>query len=92
MHKSEQPWFYGNYIINLQYNERINEVFDQYRIKLTGSLECKNEPGIFDFIYREQPDFCSEILYILYQQGYEDGRLAERGRQRKRKSKKVGRL
>jgi hypothetical protein len=58
---------------DLRHTDRINEILDTYRIKLTGSLECKNENRIYDFIYREQPGFISEILMIMYQIGYEDG-------------------
>lgn len=60
--------------LDLRHNERVNEIFDAYRIKLTGSLECRKENRIYDFIYRENPRFTSEILMIMYQVGYEDGR------------------
>ena len=57
---------------DLRHNDRINEIFDAYRIKLTGSLECRNENRIYDFIYKGRPGFVSEILIIMYQMGYED--------------------
>lgn len=60
--------------LDLRHNDRVNEIFDAYRIKLTGSLECRKENRIYDFIYRENPRFTSEILMIMYQVGYEDGR------------------
>lgn len=66
--------------LDLRHNERVGEIFDAYRLKLTGSLDCRNDHGIFDFIYREQPLFQSEILLILYQIGYEDA-LKEAARQ-----------
>lgn len=60
--------------LDLRHNNRINEIFDAYRINLTGSLECRNNSSIYDFIYKERPGFLSEILMIMYQMGYEDGR------------------
>lgn len=80
-------WINQNYKINLQHNDRVNEIFDQYRIKLTGSLECRNEQDIYGFIYREQPGYSSEILYIMYRQGYEDGLKAARIKEKLRKAK-----
>lgn len=59
--------------IDLMHNDRVNEIFDAYRIKLTGSLECRNEGDIYAFIYRELPMSLGEILLIMYQIGYEDG-------------------
>lgn len=59
--------------VDSRYIDRINEILDAYRIKLTGSLECRKEGKVYDFIYREQPNFCGEILMIMYQIGYEDG-------------------
>lgn len=64
--------------LDLRHANRINEILDAYRIKLTGSLECRKENRIYDFIYREQPSFTSEILMIMYQIGYEDGKKAAR--------------
>lgn len=62
-----------NFKLDLRYNERVNEIFDAYRIKLTGSLDCRNDADIYGFIYKYQPRFLSEILMIMYQIGYEDG-------------------
>ena len=63
---------------SFRHSNRINEILDAYRIKLTGSLECRKENRIYDFIYREQPRFISEILMIMYQMGYEDALKCQR--------------
>lgn len=59
--------------LDLRHNDRVNEILDAYRIKLTGSLDCRNDADLYGFIYKHQPYFLTEILMIMYQIGYEDG-------------------
>ncbi len=53
--------------------DRVTQIFDDYRLKLTGSLESQRDWRMYDFIYRAQPNFQTEILCELYQQGVRDG-------------------
>ncbi|MEN6460808.1 MAG: hypothetical protein ABFC94_05480 [Syntrophomonas sp.] len=72
-HESKSKVPHRHITILLRNYDRITKLFDDYRLKLTGSLECRKDTGIFDFIYRTQPNFQSEILIELYQQGVIDG-------------------
>ncbi|HHY08273.1 MAG TPA: hypothetical protein GX530_07080 [Corynebacteriales bacterium] len=58
----------------IAFYSRTTELLDKYRMMLTGNLDSRNDPRMYDFIYKHQPNFQSEILDFIYLSGYIDGR------------------
>lgn len=55
-------------------SNRVTELLNEYRLKVTGSLECQNDKLIYDFIYKYKVNYQAEILDFVYQKAYEDGK------------------
>jgi hypothetical protein len=62
------------FILWIFFYDRVTELLDEYRLKLTGSLESKKESRVFGFIYKDQSGYQTEILDFVYKKAYEDGR------------------
>jgi hypothetical protein len=58
----------------INFYSRTTKLLDKYRMMLTGNLDSRNDPGMYDFIYKHQPNFQSEILDFIYLSAYIDGR------------------
>jgi len=65
------------------YYNRVSELFDEYRLKVTGSLESRKDGDIFEFLNVYRPGYKSEVLDFMYRKGYEDGLKA--GKQAKKR-------
>jgi hypothetical protein len=53
--------------------DRVSQLFDEYRKKVTGSLDNKRDERLFDFVYKYRSTYQTEILDYFYRKGFEDG-------------------
>lgn len=68
-----------------QHNQKIGEIFGNYNKQLAGSDLVGG--NIFENILKYRPSFQSEILYIMFNAGYEEGIKKEKEKLKKREEK-----
>lgn len=68
-----------------QHNQKIGEIFRNYNKQLAGSDPAGG--NIFENILKYRPSFQSEILYIMFNAGYEEGIKKEKEKLKKREEK-----
>ncbi len=52
--------------VPINHYDRVTQLLDDYRLHVTGTLECRNDARLYDFIYRTRPTNTKESFLIMF--------------------------